>query len=717
VKNMQLGMKIGLGFCVLLLITSALGAMAVLSMHSVAINAKSMAREHIPEVALANDIERHVQMLMSAMQAYALSENAAYWQEGLQELAKVKESLDAVNAHATQYPHLTQIKEREETIRKFLEDYEAKCKNTESVIKDLQSIREKMNSAGSTLVKDAAAYLDNQNDKFSKEIELLSAVQALQKRLKKIGLVADSLRVIDDIRIQNFKAQTVNDPQIMQDALNQFAGILKNLFQLKDMTYDEKNLKTLDAIQGNAMRYRKAMQIMLNDWISLAQINDERNLAAKKMMEESQNMALAGMDNVKVLSNDGVSDLGAAQTAMLVGLALALVLGVILSILIAKGITGPIFKSVSFAEKLAEGDLDGELNINQKDEIGRLADSLRKMVSTLKERIMEADAKSEEAASEADKAKSAMADAEKAQAEAVGKTEALEEAAVRLQAVAEITTSASEELSAQIEQSSKGAEQQAARVTETATAMEEMNATVLEVAKNASEAAEISDNARNKAQEGAAIVGQVVKGIGEVQAQALAMKEDMSKLGAQAEGIGQIMAVISDIADQTNLLALNAAIEAARAGEAGRGFAVVADEVRKLAEKTMAATKEVGDAIGGIQDGTRKNRSNVDHSVKTIGDATALATQSGEALNAIVHLVERTSDQVRAIAAASEEQSAASEEINRSIEEVNVLANESAESMTQAAQAVTELARQSQELKTLIEEMRSGDARQPLALA
>jgi len=182
----------------------------------------------------------------------------------------------------------------------------------------------------------------------------------------------------------------------------------------------------------------------------------------------------------------------------------------------------------------------------------------------------------------------------------------------------------------------------------------------------------------------------------------------MATLGKQAEGIGQIMAVISDIADQTNLLALNAAIEAARAGEAGRGFAVVADEVRKLAEKTMTATKEVGDAITGIQTGTRKNMDNVDRSVAAIGEATALANQSGGSLNAIVTLVEQTSDQVRSIAAASEQQSAASDEINRSIEEVSVISNETADAMAQGAQAVAELAKQSQELKALIAEMRSG---------
>jgi len=288
------------------------------------------------------------------------------------------------------------------------------------------------------------------------------------------------------------------------------------------------------------------------------------------------------------------------------------------------------------------------------------------------------------------------------------KAEGMMQAAAQLQKVVEIIGSASEELSAQIEQSSRGTEVQSQRVGETATAMEEMNATVLEVAKNASQAADSSHNARNKAVEGAKVVAHAVASITEVQKKSVTLKEDMAVLGKQAEGIGQIMNVISDIADQTNLLALNAAIEAARAGDAGRGFAVVADEVRKLAEKTMTATKEVGEAISGIQQGARKNLENVEYSVITIEQATGLANESGAALKEIVALVEVSTDQVRSIATASEEQSAASEEINRSIEDINRISGETASAMNQSAQAVGELARQAQTLRTLIEDMKSG---------
>ena len=303
----------------------------------------------------------------------------------------------------------------------------------------------------------------------------------------------------------------------------------------------------------------------------------------------------------------------------------------------------------------------------------------------------------------------ATAEAEEAKERAVAaRREGMLAAAGKLEGVVEVVTSASEELSAQIEESSRGAEDQANRTSETATAMEEMNATVLEVAKNASQAAEGSDKARAKAQDGSHVVGQAVQAINQVQTQAQDMTGNLSKLGQQAEQIGRIMTVIEDIADQTNLLALNAAIEAARAGDAGRGFAVVADEVRKLAEKTMNATKEVGEAITAIQGGTRSNIQGMEHAVQAVVEATKLANSSGEVLREIVVLVEQAADQVRSIATAAEEQSSASEEINRSVEDINRISSETSEVMAQSAQAIAELATQATDLQDLVQELKRG---------
>jgi len=285
--------------------------------------------------------------------------------------------------------------------------------------------------------------------------------------------------------------------------------------------------------------------------------------------------------------------------------------------------------------------------------------------------------------------------------------EKIARAAEAATAISDQVASASEELSAQIEQSSRGTEQQRARTGEAATAMEEMNATVMEVASNASGAAELAEQAKHKAQEGARLVDDVVANINQINTRAEALKVDMGELGKQAEGIGAIMNVISDIADQTNLLALNAAIEAARAGDAGRGFAVVADEVRKLAEKTMTATNEVGAYIKAVQDSAKKNIEGTEATTRAIVASTTTAGKSGEALREIVGMVERTADQVRSIATASEEQSAASEEISHTTDDINRIASETAEAMNQSAHAVSDLSRLAQELKRIISNMQS----------
>ena len=414
------------------------------------------------------------------------------------------------------------------------------------------------------------------------------------------------------------------------------------------------------------------------------------------------------------------SDIHAPVSAMfrqslLVGGLAMLIVGLVI-VLVARGIAGTLKAMAVLVEKLARGDLSltelEERSMSRDeargDEIGVMARGTRGMLEGLRRLFAESEQKTAEAKAAAEQAAQAAAEANQARSEAENaRRDGMLAAARQLETVVEIVSSASAELSAQIEESEHGAERQAARMAETATAMEEMNATVLEVARNAGAAAEVSDAARQRAEAGAVVVEKAVTGIRKVREQSLSLKQDKAALAENARSIGSLMSVISDIADQTNLLALNAAIEAARAGEAGRGFAVVADEVRKLAEKTMSATNHVGDAIKDIQASTAKSMEQVDGAVLSIEEATELANQSGAALGEIVGMVDKAADQVRAIAAASEQQSAASEEINASITQVNNIAAETAQAMEQSTQAVAELAEQAQTLSTLIADMKN----------
>ena len=264
---------------------------------------------------------------------------------------------------------------------------------------------------------------------------------------------------------------------------------------------------------------------------------------------------------------------------------------------------------------------------------------------------------------------------------------------------------ASEKIALQVEEVNQGTSIQRDRVSATAAAMDEMNTTVMEVARNAGDARAQSESTRDQATRGADLVNKVIAAIHQVNNVAMELQHNMQDLGAQAESIGGVMNVISDIADQTNLLALNAAIEAARAGEAGRGFAVVADEVRKLAEKTMSATNEVGSSINGIQASTANNIQRVGAATASVSEATELAGTSGNALKEIVTLAGENSALISSIAAAAEQQSATSVEINRAIEEINGIADDTAEGMTRSAHAVQELSHMAQELKNVLDRL------------
>ena len=377
--------------------------------------------------------------------------------------------------------------------------------------------------------------------------------------------------------------------------------------------------------------------------------------------------------------------------------------------LIANSIARPLGVMSLFAQKVAAGNYDDKVETKGfTKELFDLNNALQNMIDSLLKIMDEAHASKLAAEEGMQKAQTASEEATEAHAEAEHSKKTILHTVDQVDELVARLFTATNKLSSQIEGSSAIAIQQSEQVASSASAMEEMNVTVLEVAKNAGVASEGSEKARSTAIEGAEIVRNSITAITAVQKDTEELHHEMDELGKQAEAIGHVMTVISDIADQTNLLALNAAIEAARAGDAGRGFAVVADEVRKLAEKTMEATKEVGNAITGVQQGTERSAKAVSHTVNNLEQATKLVNQSGESLQNIVEESVQVADQVRNIATAAEQQSATSEEISRAFATINQNADEAATNMEQSAQAVLELSKQAHELNALMDELRKG---------
>ncbi len=266
----------------------------------------------------------------------------------------------------------------------------------------------------------------------------------------------------------------------------------------------------------------------------------------------------------------------------------------------------------------------------------------------------------------------------------------------------ENTASAATQINSSAEELATGVQEQSSQTEEVASAVEEMTRTIVDNSTNATKTAEVAQSSGRVAKEGGEVVKQTIVKIREIAEVVSTSSTTVRKLGDSSEQIGEIILVINDIADQTNLLALNAAIEAARAGEQGRGFAVVADEVRKLAERTTGATKQIGSMIKMVQSETMEAVKSMDRGTREIEEGISLADKAGVALENIVAETKHLIDMINQIAAAGEEQSSTSEQISKSVEGISTVTSQSAAGISQIARSADDLNRLTESLRTLI---------------
>jgi Methyl-accepting chemotaxis protein len=469
---------------------------------------------------------------------------------------------------------------------------------------------------------------------------------------------------------------------LLQDAQIQYSSIrvaIRDMIMLTSSQDNEEAKKRIDdalaSIERSVNEYRRtflsedeqqAFQSFDAAWsdyrseleagvkLGMANRNDEltdmilTTLATKgdKVMEVLNDTAEAALSYAEHSNESNASLFKSSRNITIAVIAAGVLISVALGLVIARLISRPLNRVVELVSQVAEGDLREEIDLNTKDELGKLASSVNQMIRNLR---------------------SITGD---------------------ILASAQSVSAAAGQISASTEEIASGSTNQAAEAQTINELFKELSSAIHAVAQNTEQASELSDKTVAVAQSGNHVVLTSMDSMA-------AVSEQMSKLESDSQKIGEIIEVIDDIADQTNLLALNAAIEAARAGEQGRGFAVVADEVRKLAERSGEATKQITAIIKGMQENTRQ-------SVDAVQKSAALSSRTGESFQEIVSIVEVTGHKVSEIAAASEEQAAQASTVLLSVESISAVTEELAASSEETASTAQSLAHLAEELQQAV---------------
>jgi len=481
------------------------------------------------------------------------------------------------------------------------------------------------------------------NDLTERLKTLLQAQQgAAQQQLGELFATSQQMRL-------ELRAYRATPSATQQQRVNQ--SLDQARAKLRDMATDLP-AEQLQALQGQIEAYARYFAQQVDLLAKVAETRQGLDQSIQKLLDISNELK-------NFQSELRQADMNGAKYSLLGWLLAIIALSLATAWLITRSIVTPLRETIRLAEQVASGDLTVQVTVTRKDELGLLQSTMQRMTGNLRALISE-----------------------------------LRDGVVQM-------ASAAEELSAITQQTRAGATAQKIETEQIATAMQQMSATISEVARNTGLATHSARDATRKTRDGDTLVNQVITQIEALAQEVSTTQDTMALLKQDADRINGVLDVIKAVAEQTNLLALNAAIEAARAGEAGRGFAVVADEVRGLAQRTRSSTDEIAGLIAGLHGSTDQMTAALERNIQLTDNSVTLTRQAGAMLGSVSTAVGEIETMNEQIAAAVEQQSSASEDISRSVVKVHEVTDQTAAASEETARSSGELARLSLQLQEL----------------
>ncbi|CAI8984537.1 methyl-accepting chemotaxis protein [Pseudomonas sp. IT-P12] len=639
--NLGMAKKLGVGFVLVLLLTALVAAIGVWSLQTI-----SQRFDGLKQMSSLNSGLLKVRLLE---QEYALHGNpkvATALREGVDGLIALANELKAQSP--ANVPVMSDVEQSLGAYRKAFDEFvslsQAKDLALEMASWSVSSVANNLDVLQSGLADDGAYTLkDSEGKDGAQFIEQASQVSQVSRLM---------LQAMNEARVRLDQSRK-GDDSAGQGKIEQADQALAQAEQLKTTVKDEGYLTVLNEVVGHIGGFSEKLTEYTDLLAQEKTVYGQLNQRAAQVMERVDQAYVAEDQSMQTeLKKNSLLIIGSSALALLVGLIAAWV--------ITRLIVGPLRKVIGVAQQIAAGDLSATVEVTRRDEIGQLMQAMQQM------------------------------------------GEGLSSIVSGLQAGIEQLASSAQSLSAVTEQTNLEVSSQKEETEQVATAMNQMTATVHDVARNAEEAALAAQTADDKVESGQAVVRQSMTRIEQLADSASSASSSIESLSAEIQNIGTVLSVIKSVAEQTNLLALNAAIEAARAGEQGRGFAVVADEVRALARRTQQSTEEIERLVSALRSAAQSSVQQIQSSGELVKLAVSDALLTESALGSIASAVSLIQQMNQQIAAAAEEQSSVAEEINRSVTSIRASADQSSLAMQGNAASSIELAQLGSELKGMV---------------